>query len=228
VTEKERADACDAGPLQKTTTIGFPRSTSEIATSTASHEFERQQRVNKIRRLIETAGLTAKDFFLTQPPPPDRKDDAYPGWKVRERNRRRIARYMSRCGLTAHDLAPQTTPQTASPQLDMFSVEPSTEPSTDNELVGLAITLPESCPRCGGHDAWIGAGRGPHKASVLCVCNRHLGWLSIATFNFIAETVRQFGRPSEPICVNRKPLTGEADAKSPITTANATKGHHHG
>ena len=103
--------------------------------------------------------------------------------------------------------------------LDMFGAEPS----VDDSLVGLAITLPEQCPRCRGHDAVIGAGRGPHKASIMCVCGRHLGWLSITTFNFIAETVRQFDRPSEPISVNRKPPTGEADVKSPIT-ANAPKG----
>src|SRR5262249_55024975 len=39
------------------------------------------------------------------------------------------------------------------------------ESSTDDSLVGLAITLPEQCPRCRGHDAVIGAGRGPHKAT---------------------------------------------------------------
>ena len=97
-------------------------------------------------------------------------------------------------------------------QLDMFAAEPSTEPSTNSDLVGLAITLPEPCPRCSGHDAVIGAGRGPHKASIMCVCGRHLGWMSVPTFNFIAETIRQFGRPSEPICVNRQRAT--ADVKS--------------
>jgi hypothetical protein len=185
---------------------------------------ERQQHVDKIRRLIEAVGLKAKDFFLTQPPPPNRKDSAYPGWKAREGSRRRIARYMSLHGISAHDLAPHA--QTAAPQLDMFpAAEPSAEPSTTHELIGLAITLPESCPRCGGHDAWIGAGRGPHKASVLCVCNRHVGWLSIATFNFINATVQQFGRPTEPICVNRQ--RAAAEVKSP-TTAIATKGKCHG
>ena len=95
-------------------------------------------------------------------------------------------------------------------QLDMFAAEPS----TNDDLVGLAITLPEPCPRCSGHDAVMGAGRGLHKASIMCVCGRHLGWISVPTFNFIAETVRQFGRPSEPISVNRKPPTTTADVKS--------------
>jgi hypothetical protein len=176
-----------------------------------------KRHIDKIRRLISVAGLTPKDFFLTQPPPPNRKDEAYPGWKVRERNRRRIARHMSRCGISAHDLAPHAP--TATAQLDMFPAEtfagPATAPSReaapgmDHELVGLAIVLPESCPRCGGHDAWIGAGRGPHKASIMCVCGCHLGWLGIEVFNFISATIQQFGRPTEPICVNRQRATAE-------------------
>jgi hypothetical protein len=96
-----------------------------------------------------------------------------------------------------------------STQLDISGALP-----VDGRLVGLAITLPEQCSRCSGHDAVIGAGRGPHKASIMCVCGRHLGWMSIATFNFIAETIRQFGRPSAPISVNRKPPTTTADVKS--------------
>jgi hypothetical protein len=189
------------------------------------HETERQRHIAKIKRMIEAVGLKAKDFCLTQPPPPGRKDDAYPGWKAREGNRRRIARYMSLHGISAHDLAPAA--QTAPPQLDMFpaAAEPSTEPGTTHELVGLAITLPESCPRCGGHDAWIGAGRGPHKAAIMCVCGRHLGWMSVPTFNFINATVQQFGRPTEPILVNRQQAT--AEVKSP-TTANAKGNPCHG
>jgi hypothetical protein len=96
-------------------------------------------------------------------------------------------------------------------------------PNTDANLIGLAITMPEPCPRCGGHDAVIGAGRGPHKASIMCCCGRHLGWMSVPTFDFIAEIVRQVGRPSEPICVNRKPPVATAELKSP-TTAIALKG----
>ena len=92
-----------------------------------------------------------------------------------------------------------------SAQLEMFSAVPV----DDATLVGLAIRLTEPCPRCSGHDAVIGAGRGPHKASVMCVCDRHLGWMSLATFNFIYATVQQFGRPTEPICVNRSRATAD-------------------
>src|SRR5262249_25855518 len=104
-------------------------------------------------------------------------------------------------------------------QLAMFGAAPV----DDTTLVGLAIRLPEPCPRCSGHDAVIGTGRGPHKASIMCVCGRHLGWMSTPTFHFLAETVRQFGRPSEDICVNRKPLTGEAESKV-VLPATAMKG----
>jgi len=101
-------------------------------------------------------------------------------------------------------------------------------PSTDANPIGLAITMPEPCPRCDGHDAVIGAGRGPHKASIMCVCGRHLGWMSVPTVNFIAETVRQFGRPSEPISVTRKPPRGDGGSEVVHPTAIAPKGNSHG
>lgn len=96
-----------------------------------------------------------------------------------------------------------------SAQIDRFGASPVDE----TNLVGLAITLPEQCPRCNGHDAVIGSGRGPHKASIMCVCGRHLGWMTVPSFNFIAEIARRFGRPSEPICVNRKPPTGDGGSE---------------
>jgi hypothetical protein len=108
-------------------------------------------------------------------------------------------------------------------EVDMFAAAPA---GGDANLGGLAVTLPEHCPRCRGHDAVIGTARGPHKASIMCVCGRHLGWMSAATFNFINATVQQFGRPSEPICVTRQGAT--AEVKSSTTTAIALKGKSHG
>jgi hypothetical protein len=110
-------------------------------------------------------------------------------------------------------------------QVDMFAAAPA---GGDANLVGLAITLPEHCLRCRGHDAVIGIARGPHKASIMCVCGRHLGWMSVPTFNFIAETVRQFGRPSDPICVTRKPPTSDSGTEVATTTAIAPKGKSYG
>jgi hypothetical protein len=84
-------------------------------------------------------------------------------------------------------------------QIDMSSAAPA----ADDNLVGLAITLPECCPRCSGHSAVVGAGRGPHAAAILCLCGRHLGWMSREAFSFFNETVRRFGRPTTPIQIRR-------------------------
>jgi len=105
-------------------------------------------------------------------------------------------------------------------QLDRFGAASSApEPSTDNTLVGLAITLLERCPRCNGHDAVIGAGRGPHKASIMCACGRHLGWMSHEAFKFLSATARQFGRPTSPISIRRfrgaSSTSSDADARCP-------------
>jgi hypothetical protein len=67
------------------------------------------------------------------------------------------------------------------------------------DLVGLAIIMPAPCPRCHGTAATIGAGRGEHAASLMCVCGQHRGWMGPQSYGFIAATVRQFGRPTEPI-----------------------------
>jgi hypothetical protein len=67
------------------------------------------------------------------------------------------------------------------------------------DLIGIAVVMPAPCPRCNGTFAAIGAGRGPHAASLRCACGRHLGWMSKESHGFIAATVRQFGRPTEPI-----------------------------
>jgi hypothetical protein len=53
-----------------------------------------------------------------------------------------------------------------SAQVDMSG----TTPVNETALVGPAITLPEHCPHCSGYGAVIGAGRGPRKPSIMCVC----------------------------------------------------------
>jgi len=66
---------------------------------------DKRRQIEEINRLIVASGFTPKDFFLTQPPLPDRTDEAaYTFWKARERSRKTIAKRMALCGLTAHDL----------------------------------------------------------------------------------------------------------------------------
>jgi hypothetical protein len=82
-------------------------------------------------------------------------------------------------------------------QLDLFAEKLA----PDATLVGWSVRMPAPCPHCYGVAATIGAGRGPHSASLRCGCGRHLGWMSAETFTFITAIVRQFGRPTEPIVV---------------------------
>jgi hypothetical protein len=72
-----------------------------------------------------------------------------------------------------------------------------------NGLIGLRVMAPSRCPRCHGTAAVIGAPKGPHAAALMCICGRHLGWISSDTFNFISVLVRRFGRPTEPIVVRQ-------------------------
>jgi hypothetical protein len=83
-------------------------------------------------------------------------------------------------------------------QNDLFS---DTEHAPSG-LVGLQVVMPSrQCRECHCRAFTIGAGSGPHKASVTCTCGKHCGWISTESFNFISETVRLFGRPTEPIVV---------------------------
>jgi hypothetical protein len=86
------------------------------------------------------------------------------------------------------------------------------------DLVGLIIKLPEPCPCCKGHAAVIGAGRGPHRASILCACGRRFGWVSKLSGDFLTETIRVFGRPTEPIAISHKPPEGGGVALPSIQT----------
>jgi hypothetical protein len=76
-------------------------------------------------------------------------------------------------------------------------------PPSDNPLMGLVVDLQTQC-KCGGYVAVIGAGKGPHLASLRCeACDAHRGWLSQQTYSFVNETIKRFGRTTEPIKVRR-------------------------
>jgi hypothetical protein len=82
---------------------------------------------------------------------------------------------------------------------DLF---PETVPPA-GPLPGLAVTLPDAC-RCGSQVARIGPPRGPHLAELrCCTCEQHRGWLPREAHQFVSEVVAKFGRPTEPIAIQR-------------------------
>jgi hypothetical protein len=95
-------------------------------------------------------------------------------------------------------------------QLDAF-------PETLSPEHGLIVDLPNGCT-CGGSLMTIGPGAAPHKASLRCTsCGRHCGWVSLTSWTFITEFIKQFGRPDKPIEIRRgnfQPSTDAADVAS--------------
>jgi hypothetical protein len=69
---------------------------------------------------------------------------------------------------------------------------------------GLTVVVPDAC-KCGERRATIGAGAGPHVAALHCCrCGLHRGWVPHETHDFIAELIRDFGRPTTPISIRRQ------------------------
>ena len=87
-------------------------------------------------------------------------------------------------------------------------------------IVGLRVRLDRHVDRllaCHDNIAIVGEGRGPHAAQLRCIqCNRHRGWLSHATFNFLSETVRLFGVPSELFVIHDASLACANKGDSPM------------
>ena len=115
-------------------------------------------------------------------------------------------------------------------QPDLFG---NAEPAPSNPLLDLVVTLPDVCNQCGAAEAVIGAGRGPHLASLRCrACQIHRGWVGQQTYKFLAEIVAKFGRPETPIAIRRArdigfinspdltilppPRGGETDDRKPL------------
>jgi hypothetical protein len=83
-------------------------------------------------------------------------------------------------------------PSGASTQLKNFST-----------AVGVHVRPDDNC-QCGEGVAVISAGRPPHAAGLVCItCHGHRGWLPHRAHAFILETIKQFGRPNEPIAYRR-------------------------
>jgi hypothetical protein len=70
-------------------------------------------------------------------------------------------------------------------------------------LIGLAVELSDAC-RCGGIVALIGAGSGPHCASLHCAsCDAHRGWLAREAHDFTSRIIGKFGPLTAPIAIRR-------------------------
>jgi hypothetical protein len=81
-----------------------------------------------------------------------------------------------------------------STQLDFFNKTAA----PDTSLIGLPVQLPDPC-RCGSTMAAIDVGCVAHRAGLRCACGRHRGWVSGVSHKFVTETVKRFGRPTQPI-----------------------------
>jgi hypothetical protein len=97
-------------------------------------------------------------------------------------------RYQLKC-ITAREL------HDTDKQRELFTT-PSSQP---DPLHGLLAQLPKPC-RCGAELATIGPGKAMHAASLICCeCQKHRGWIGGVTHKSLTETVKKFGRPTEPI-----------------------------
>ena len=81
--------------------------------------------------------------------------------------------------------------------------------SATAQIYGLRVRLDRAVDRakpCCSNVAVIRDGRGPHAAELKCIdCDKHRGWLSKGTFNFLEETVRRFGVSAEPFTIHDAP-----------------------
>jgi hypothetical protein len=93
----------------------------------------------------------------------------------------------------------------------------------DNDIAGLEVRLPNAC-RCGNQAALIGAGVGPHRASLNCrECTTLRGWLSDSTYEFLRSIAAKFGRPLTPIVIRRTAIAPTTAAQSKLSHT-ATEG----
>jgi hypothetical protein len=92
-------------------------------------------------------------------------------------------------------------------------------------LAGLILRCCQRpCPECQSVDCLIGSSFAPHPyGEMICVvCDRHRGRLSKRTHDFISESIRNFGRPTEPILLRIK-NSSVSDEVTATATAVATE-----
>jgi hypothetical protein len=110
-------------------------------------------------------------------------------------------------------------------QLDLFT---STATAPPDPLIGGLVELPDAC-KCGDTIALIGAGSGPHRASLRCpLCGAHRGWLARETHDFINEIIRKFGPLTAPIIIRRGKGTSTNSGSDPEYAPAAQPASHDG
>ena len=109
------------------------------------------------------------------------------------------------CAAAPHEARQRLTGNHRHAQLDLFGAAPPADP-----LLGIAVTLPDTCSKCADLVAIIGPGKPPHSASVLCrSCGLHRGWLSRANYTFLNEAINTGGALREPIVLRTPALKPE-------------------
>jgi hypothetical protein len=86
-------------------------------------------------------------------------------------------------------------------------------------LIGLSVkterTIDGPCAACGETAVLIGAGAGPHSASLRCSrCGRHRGWLPKTFADFLLALVAQYGRPVKPITIRNSEVAATLGASA--------------
>jgi hypothetical protein len=76
------------------------------------------------------------------------------------------------------------------------------EAISDDPVVGVEVVIPSrQCP-CGHAVFKTGPGKAIHKAALGCAkCEKHCAWLPAAAHSFLSETIRLFGKPTQPITI---------------------------
>ena len=81
-------------------------------------------------------------------------------------------------------------------------------PELASPAIGMTVKLDRDIDRqqpCHDNLAIIRPGKPPHSGELRCAsCNAHRGWLPQTVLNFITETTRRFGTPTEPIIVRQQ------------------------
>lgn len=83
------------------------------------------------------------------------------------------------------------------------------EAVSDDPVVGVEIIIPKRQCTCEHTTFVTGPGKAMHKAALVCAkCGKHGGWLSAEAHSFVAETIRHFGKPTEPVVIRIPDETG--------------------